>query len=894
MTYSLQGISVPHRVVTNAIDGMLRKWPELNTQPQVVLQQAALSFDFSWWTVLLGLCTKGTVVVVNRDARRDPRQLTQLIVRRGITFTVATPSETVAWLQSHDPAALRACQWRWHVAGGEAFSLSLMRYLFLLHKPSLRVLNAYGPAETWMPLSHEVAYQDATTQDQIDKLWPVPLGTVMPNYTVCVVDAGGRVLPAEMPGQVVIGGAGVAREYVDQPALTAQRFVPRARDHHITATPTSLQSAPGLGDDMVHLSGDCGYLRAEDGKFMMLGRIDGDTQVKLRGLRIDLREIESSILAQAQGQISDAVVSIKDVSAAVAAAAYASVNREEGEETSRFLAAHVILSPAAKAEYGIESERVEFLRAISQKLPLPDYMRPTIMVPVNALPLTPNGKLDRKAIRAWRVRLNPPTFQVHNNTVEQPSPRTNNESSNICGVEDNVGRMRQIWGYALGCKANLELEGLLGPQADFFHIGGNSILLTRVQSRLRSQYGVDVPLRTLFHGSTLGQMALLLVEGKKFLSQDEGGHARIEWQEEIELPCGVHSIPLPQKMEEDQSDQTMPGRLVVALTGATGFLGRHLVQQLLDRSEVVGEVHCLAVRNEAPLARFVDAAVRTNIDKNSDKASKLFVHRGDLARPGLGMEDASKLKSVFTAAQVLIHNGADTSFLKSYEALRPINVNSLKELMKLTIDHRGPQRAAHIHFVSTAGVATFLGRDLGEESLGRLPPPHITEGYLLTKWVGELLLETFGCGTVHRPTAISGPGAPELDVVSSVMRYSAQLGAVPALEGYDGSLQFIAVEEVARGIVNNAVMGAGACGSASGVQYRNHCGNAEEAVELCQLGAYLAAKLGRSTALPVLRDDEWIAQAEAIGFPKLLGEYLRADTVGGRKRKTFRKLLRDG
>lgn len=794
---------------------MLRRWPELETQPQVVLQQAALSFDLSWWTVLLGLCTKGTVVVASRDARGDPKQLTQLIVERGITFTVATPSETVAWLQSHDAAALCACDWRWHVAGGEPFSLGLLQHLSWLHKPSLRVLNAYGPTETWMPLSHEVAYQEAATQEDVDKLWPVPLGTVMANYTVCVVDTHGRVLPAGMPGQLVIGGAGVARGYVDQPTLTSQRFVRHPRD-----------------DSTVHLSGDCGYLRAHDGEFMMLGRIDGDTQVKLRGLRMDLGEIEGALLAQGQGQITDAVVSVRDVAATQ-------------DETTRFLAAHIVLSPAAKAQYGTGSERAEFLRAVRSHLALPDYMRPTILVPVDALPLTPNGKLDRRAVKTWPVRL-------HSSTASPPVE------------DDHVGKMRQIWAHAL----ERSMDDSVDPQADFFHIGGNSLLLTRVQSRLRTQYGVDVALRKLFHSSTLGQMASLLLvdEGEKKKSRS------VDWQDEIVLPPGVKDGTTT----SSRPDGGVP--LVVALTGATGFLGRHLVQQLLDRPEV-GEVHCLAVRNPAVLAPFA-------------KETRLVVHRGDLARPNLGMGDAGALAAVFTAAQVLIHNGADTSFLKSYETLRPTNVDSLKAMMQWTVQYRGAESAAHIHFVSTAGVATFLGRDLGESPLGQLPPPHVTEGYLLTKWVGELVLGQFGMGTVHRPTAMTGPGAPELDVVSSVVRYSAQVGAVPALAGYDGYIQFVGVDEVARDMVDEAVSGRRGR-QLGGVQYRNHCGAVEGAVDLRQLGAYVAGTLGGSRPLPVLEDEEWIAKAEAMGFPKLLGEYLRADTLGGRKRKTFRKLLRE-
>lgn len=324
-----------------------------------------------------------------------------------------------------------------------------------------------------MPLSHEVTYQEATKQDDVDKLWPVPLGTVMPNYTVCVVVAGGRVLPAGMPGQLVIGGAGVARGYVDQPTLTAQRFVPRGRNdrNHVIAS-AAAQSEPG--GNMVHLSGVCGYLRAEDGEFMMLGRIDGDTQIKLRGLRIDIREVEAGILAQVQGQISDAVVSVRDL------ATGASPVTKEGESTG-FLAAHVVLSPSAQAKYGIESERVEFLRSVSKELPLPDYMRLTIMISVDGLPLTPNGKLGRKAIGTWPVSLNSSASQMH--TAGQlwpllsPSslPSTDQQGGSPAEPDHNIEKMKQIWAHALGCKPISELEGL-DPQADFFHMGGKSIL----------------------------------------------------------------------------------------------------------------------------------------------------------------------------------------------------------------------------------------------------------------------------------------------------------------------------------------------------------------------------------------------------------------------------------
>jgi hybrid polyketide synthase / nonribosomal peptide synthetase ACE1 len=873
---------------------MLHRWPELATDGQTVLQQSSISFDLSWWAVLLGLSTRSKVIVIGSDIRADPRALTRIITARGVTVTVATPSETLSWLQSFDDAdELRASSWRWHIAGGEPFSLALLRQLHLHDSPSLRVINAFGPAECWMPLAQEVFYQQAKNMDEVERLWPVPLGTVMPNYTVRIIDNSGHALPADMPGQLVIGGAGVARGYVNQAELTAQRF---PRDRY----PMSVHLARGW--DRAHLSGDYGYFSAKDGVFVLLGRIKGDTQVKLRGLRVDLRDIEASIMAQSQGCISEVVVSVRQLGDHPSSLNPSLTN--DDSSTSRFLVAHAVLRPSASVNCSTADERAEFLRTVARGLPLADYMRPTVIIPVEALPLTLNGKLDRRAVAAWPVRLGLESQELEPQQIALEHPSSAQESSSDLATRKNdlsIGRIKQIWLQTLGSSIDSNLLQSLDAQADFFHVGGNSILLTRVQTQLRTQYDVDVPLRELFHNSTLGQMALLLEK-----EMPDTALQGIDWEQEAqpppELALAMQEIKLSPIINEPRDAAAgQMRRVVVALTGATGFLGRHIVRQLTDHPNVA-EVYCLAVRTiPAWLLAEKEGVVRAG-------NTKLVIHRGDLSQPDLGITDAAELASLFSRADVIIHNGADTSFLKSYTTLRPANLDSLKALVRLSLTHRTitppkdmpRRRPAHVHFVSTAGVATFLGRDLGEESLGRLPPAQVTEGYLLTKWVGEIFVERAATAsdgllrtTVHRPTAISGSGAPELDVVSSVMRYSEVLGAVPALEGYAGKIQFVPVEEVAAGVVAGAVDDEVSAAANATVRYRNHCGgDSKGATDLDQLGEYLRQRLGQSEPIPVLGDQEWIIRAEAAGFPKLLGEYLRADTLGG-KRKTFRILLKD-
>lgn len=808
-----KGISISHRVVVNAARSFLHRWP---MSPQTVLQQTALSFDVSWWGAIIGLATKGTVVVAGPEARRDPRALTNLIVSKNVTFTFAVPSESVAWLQGGDLAALRSSAWSWHCSGGEPYSHNLINHLKLLNKPDLRAINIYGPTETMIPNAHEVLYRTTSASDM-----PVPIGRVMPNYTARVVDPQGHPVPAGIPGQLLFAGAGIADGYAANPALTAERF---PKDD--LAPPEFVEQ----GWELVHHSGDSGYLRESDGQFILQGRINGDTQVKLRGLRIDMLDIEAHLMTTAKGQISDAVVHVR--------------KPEPNNPSSEFLAAHVVMTAEASPRYGTAAERDAYLDNVVVELPVPDYMRPAVIVAVDSLPLTHHGKVDRRAVT--QLPLTRASGQTTTTPIKAAAPDL--------GDNENLMKMKDLWLHILGESVQAHS---LGPNSDFFLVGGNSLLLIRVQGDLRKQYGLDVPLSELFQRNTLARMAALL--GGKDHNASGGA---IDWAHETKLQPTLAHLRAPAS--------PMPKNgLVIALTGASGFVGLELVRHLVQLPEVK-TVHALAVRSKSKLAQV--------------SSPKLVIHPGDLSKPQMGLSDAV-VAEVFKTSHAIVHNGADVSFLKAYGSVRATNLESTKDITRLALQHGNVR---HLHYISTAGIATMLAHDLYEEPLGSFPPTSSPEGYVLSKWASELYLERASAVTglpitIHRPTAIVGENAPHLDVMSNILHYSRQMGTVPSMTALEGTFQFVPVEDVASGILTAVLAGER---PAALVQYRNHNGRPEDTVSVHGLAHYLRKQLHKM--ITVTPDAKWIAQAKMAGMADEVVEYMKGVNLADRKGEKWR------
>jgi amino acid adenylation domain-containing protein len=331
------------------------------------------------------------------------------------------------------------------LCGGEALPRDLADQLL---DRCAALWNLYGPTETtiWSTVARIAAGAD------------VPIGRPIANMQLYLLDRWLNPTPIGVAGELHIGGAGLARGYIGRPDLTAERFVPNpfgncrlqiADCRLADATICNLQSAIC---NRLYKTGDLARYRA-DGSIDYLGRIDG--QIKLRGFRIELGEIEAALRLYPNVQAS-------------AVAAWT----DEASHTQ--LVAYVV---AAEEPAPVPAE----LRAMLQTR-LPDYMLPAIFVLLYALPLTPNGKLDRRA-------LPPPQDLLTALDDAYIAPRTPTEEL-----------LAAIWMEVLG-------RTRIGVHDNFFDLGGHSLIVTQVMSRIRKALQVDLPVRDLFEAPTIAELA---------------------------------------------------------------------------------------------------------------------------------------------------------------------------------------------------------------------------------------------------------------------------------------------------------------------------------------------------------------------------------------------------
>ncbi|MEU9338785.1 amino acid adenylation domain-containing protein [Streptomyces sp. NPDC048290] len=332
-----KGVEIPHAALAHLL---LAFRTALAVRPgDRWLAVTSLSFDISALELLLPLITGGRVVLADERQTRDGRALAELVARHRISHLQATPSGWRLLLDAgFDAPGLTA------LCGGEALPLPLARRL---RERVGRLWNVYGPTETtiWSTAA-EVPVSPAE----------ITIGRPIAGTTALVLDRAGRPVPHGVPGELALGGAGLARGYRDRPALTAERFV----------------TDPATGTRH-YRTGDLARVRA-DGALDCLGRLDD--QVKLRGHRIEPGEIEARLQEHP----------------AVAAAAVA-VHGSPDDPGGQILTAYPVWRPGVPVPTPAE------LRAFLA-LTLPPVMLPAAVHPLPALPLTPNGKTDRRALPA--------------------------------------------------------------------------------------------------------------------------------------------------------------------------------------------------------------------------------------------------------------------------------------------------------------------------------------------------------------------------------------------------------------------------------------------------------------------------------------------------------------
>ena len=420
-TGSPKGVAVEHRAVVNLLSSMKQ---ELGITPNdILLGVTTLSFDIAALEIFLPLITGARLVLAGSRDVIDGTRLRQLLHQSEATLMQATPASWRILIEAEWPgsASLKI------LCGGEALPPELAKELMLR---SASVWNVYGPTETTIWSSfYRLSGREGDT---------IPIGRPIANTAIYILDNHGNAVPWNVAGEIYIGGDGLARGYLNHPELTAQRFV-------------SNWLAPEQSS-RVYRTGDVGRWDSH-GQLEYLGRTD--TQIKLRGMRIELGEVESVLASHPH--VRQAVVTAR------------------GEAEQQKLSAFLV---AKSADERLDAG--DLRRHIRSKLP--EHMLPAEYWQLEKIPLLPSGKVNRAGLAACgAIALMEAQTWV--------GPRNETES-----------QLAAIWSELLIVQA-------IGVDQNFFDLGGHSLLVLQMVPRIRRGLGVELPARIVFEAPTIAALA---------------------------------------------------------------------------------------------------------------------------------------------------------------------------------------------------------------------------------------------------------------------------------------------------------------------------------------------------------------------------------------------------
>jgi amino acid adenylation domain-containing protein len=394
---------------------------------------STLGADLGNTSLLPSLLAGGTLHVLSKDVTTEPARYADYLAKHPIDVLKITPNHFMALVAGKQGGELSALvPHKWIVFGGEMLRVDVARALLGANR--CRVLNHYGPTETTVGVLTFEATSKSLDAATAMGAQSVPLGRPLSTTHVYVTDATGRELPLGVPGELLIGGAGVAQGYFKRPDLTAEKFTTR-------------------GGERVYHTGDR-VRRLADGTIEFLGR--GDDQVKVRGYRVELGEVEAAM--RAHPGLDNGVVVLRDGQLV----AYA-VPKHDGYAVSH-------------SDRPTSEKITEWLGA-----QLPEYMVPSVVLLLDALPLTANGKIDRAQL-------------------PEPSSGEPGKPSFVAPRTPTETQLATIWAEVLKRET-------VGVTDNFLALGGHSLLAIRLLGKISKAFGVRLPLRSLFESPTVEQIA---------------------------------------------------------------------------------------------------------------------------------------------------------------------------------------------------------------------------------------------------------------------------------------------------------------------------------------------------------------------------------------------------
>ncbi|MEO7387405.1 MAG: amino acid adenylation domain-containing protein, partial [Gammaproteobacteria bacterium] len=412
------------------------------------LQMASAAFDVFTGDWVRALGTGGRLVLCPREVLLDPPALLALLDAARIRVAEFVPTVIRLLLEHCQARDARLPELRLLIVGSDTWYGSELALLRRLAAPASRLINSYGVAEASIDSTWFEAPCGELADAAVDV--SVPIGTPFPGVTVYVLDDHGEPVPRGMPGELCIGGAGVAAGYWNDPALTARKFL--------------VDTHAGLPGARLYRTGDRARWNGS-GQLVLLGR--RDDQIKLRGFRVEPAEIEARLTAFP----------------GIVAAAVGLGARAGGEPQ---LVAWLVPG-------GIPVSVDELQQAL--RCVLPEHLVPTLFIALASLPLTPNGKVDRAALASVAAE----EFTL----VAETLPPGNSSAATDAPTSEIEITIRRLFASLLPVDAVV-------AQTHFFRAGGHSLMAARFIARLREELRSDVPLRLLFEAPTPRSLATLI------------------------------------------------------------------------------------------------------------------------------------------------------------------------------------------------------------------------------------------------------------------------------------------------------------------------------------------------------------------------------------------------
>ncbi|GAD98579.1 polyketide synthase [Paecilomyces variotii No. 5] len=718
------------------------------------LHQSSICFDLSVVQIFSALTAGAQVCVATAETRKDPIALADFMRDAFVSVTYFTPTQ-FALLLEHNSDALRKCKnYRVAYSAGERLPVRVAKAFYDLGTPAT-LYNTWSPSELVVQTS--IQRVEYPAPDCIN----IPIGLPMANCRHYVLDSCLNPLPVGFIGELCVGGAQVGAGYLNRPEVNARSFV---------TDPFCSDEDRERGWNRLFRTGDRGRF-LPDGRLEFHGRIAGDKQIKLRGFRIDLGEVEQMLYRESFTADGQGIVDISVVAR--------TVNDGSSLTDDRQLVAYVV----TKRPLSTSAEKAQYAATLQSRVEkhLNAYMLPNGYQFLDSLPVTIGGKVDRQNLLNRELSLTYPSAAAA--STEAPTESKSQVNNSV------LNAVISLFKNVLNTDRDIEATD------NFFQLGGQSILLLRLQSKVKRTFKVNPKLQDLLRSPTplaISEMICSLKEGSSS-SKPSAPAQEINWEDEVALPNDRRfNVPygVPRVNRSDVVN--------VLLTGAESFIGIHMLATILSARPqttvfVLGTHQ--PIQHQTLKETFEKFKLfRGEIDENTLIARTRCVD-GCLAKEQFGLTDSS-FDSLARSVHSIYHLASEVSLLKTYRDLKAINTTSVLNLIQLA---RRGDHLIEINHLSTWSVPhlqawnkTKRTRDAivtAEESAAHFTPPPTNEyGYFKARWAAEMLLtEAAERGfpvSIYRAAAATGSTATGVsesqdDFIRSVVMNMIQHKLIP-------------------------------------------------------------------------------------------------------------------